>query len=271
LRISHDVFPYTRAATMMAAIFPPWSLEGGVPRLIERLQDPAERRRIHAELESHVPEWPPWQPGGWPHNLVGAVGWDGILVATVGPDGPVDWIGRSLAEIAAERGEDPFDVVAELMISEQGRVGQLVDEISGRRDRFDALLSIIDHPSAAIVSDAEDYGSGFAHPAHAGAFVRVLRLAREQSWPLADVVRRMTGYPAALIGLDDRGLVREGAAADLVLFDANAVTDRADWNESRRTAGGVPWVVLNGAIVVEQGRYLGGAHGRVLRARSTTP
>jgi len=271
LRVSHDVFPYTRAATMMAAIFPPWSLEGGIPRLIERLQDPSTRLRIRRELEDRIPEWPPWRPGGWPHNLVGAVGWDGIRVASVGPDGPSAWIGRSLAEIAAERGDDPFDVVAELMISEQGRLGQLVDEISGTIDNVETLLEIVQHPAAAIVSDAEDYGRGFAHPAHAGAFVRALRLARERSWPLADVIRRMTAYPASLIGLHDRGLVREGAAADLVLFDVDAVTDRASWTDPRRTAAGVPWVVLNGRVVVEQGRLLGGMHGRVLRANDDAP
>ena len=124
LRLSHDVFPYTRAATMMTAIFPAWALEGGVPELLERLAEPEARRRIQREIEEQRPDWPPWISGGWPHNLVGAVGWDGILVSSVAPGGPADLLGRSLEEIAASRDSEPFDVVVELLIDQQGRVGQ---------------------------------------------------------------------------------------------------------------------------------------------------
>ena len=268
LRVSHDVFPYTRAATMMAAIFPPWSLEGGVPALLGRLRDPEEREAIRRDVEHRVPEWPPWRPGGWPHNLVGAVGWDGILLASVGPDGSGERVGQSLASIAAAEGRAPFDVVADLMLSEEGRVGQLVDEISGRGERRETLIRILTHPAAAVISDAEDYGRGAPHPAHAGAFVRVLSLSRDEGlFPLEEAVRRMTSHPASLIGLEDRGVVRPGAAADLVLFDPATVADRATWSEPRRTAQGISWVMVNGTIVVEQGRLRGGLHGTVLRAR----
>jgi len=267
VRISHDVFPYTRAATMMSAIFPPWALEGGVDALLERLADPDVRERLRFELESRVGEWPPWRPGGWPHNLVGAVGWDGILVASVRADGPDELAGRSLAELAHERGRDPLDYVADLMLAQQGRVGQLVDEISGRGDRIDPLLSIFTHPAATVISDAEDYGRGVPHPAHAGAFVRALRLNRERSLlSLQEVVRRMTSSPALLLGIEGRGVIRSGAHADLVLFDPLHVGDRATWSEPRNTAQGVRWVIINGRVAVEDGRYVGGLFGTVLRA-----
>ena len=266
-RISHDVFPYTRAATMMSAIFPPWALEGGVPALLGRLEDPETSRRIRREMLERRPEWPPWQENGWAHNLVGAVGWNAIFVASVPPGGPTDLVGRNLAEIAAEQDRDPFDVVSELMISQQGRIGQLVGEISGRQTRLDALLSILAHPAAAVISDAEDYGRGTPHPAHAGAFVRALRLNRERALlPFEELVRKMTGYPASLIGLEDRGVIRPGAWADLVLFDPATVADRATWSEPRKIAQGIDLVILNGRIVVEDGRSIGGLHGRVLRA-----
>ncbi|MCH7781289.1 MAG: amidohydrolase family protein, partial [Acidobacteria bacterium] len=160
LAISHDVFPYTRAATMMSAIFPPWSLSGGIPELLERLKDPETRERIRTDLERRSPEWPPWRPGGWPHNLVGAVGWDGIYVASVGPTGPAHYVGRDLQTIAVGEGRDPYDVVADLMLSERGRVGPWVGEISGDEDVRDGLLTILAHPAAAVISDAEDYGKG---------------------------------------------------------------------------------------------------------------
>jgi N-acyl-D-aspartate/D-glutamate deacylase len=267
LAISHDVFPYTRAATMMTAIFPPWSLEGGVPGLLDRLEQPDLRDRIRRDIEERRPSWPPWGPEGWPHNLVRAVGWDGILVASVGPGGPAEWVGRSLAEIAAERGADPFDVVAELVVSQNGRVGQQVAEISGREGEIETLLQILDHPAAAIISDAEDYGRGTPHPAHAGAFARALRLNRERSsMALQEIIRRMTGYPATLLGLEDRGLLREGAAADLVIFDPLRVTDRATWSAPRERAEGISHVIVNGTVVVEEGRYSGGSNGEVLRS-----
>ena len=265
--ISHDVFPYTRAATMMSAIFPPWALEGGLAALLARLRDPETRTRIRLEIEHRVPEWPPWQPGGWPHNLVRAVGWDGIVVASVGPDGPSDLVGDSLARIAERHGRDPFDVVADLMLSQEGQVGQLVDEISGRDEQIDVLLSILSHPAAAVISDAEDYGRGTPHPAHAGAFARALRLAREHDLlPLEELVRRMTSYPASLVGLRDRGVIEVGAAADLVLFDAEHIADRATWGEPRAVAVGVAAVLINGVPVIEDGRLRAGLHGRVLRA-----
>jgi len=269
LAVSHDVFPYTRAATMMSAIFPPWALEGGVPRLLERLRDPAMRERIAREITDRVPEWPPWTPGGWPHNLVEAVGWDGVRVAGVSADGPTDVVGRSLAELAADDDRTPFDVVVELMLSQDGRVGQFVDEISGRGAEIGPLLGILDHPAGAIISDAEDYGRGAPHPAHAGAFVRALRLNRERRpGDVADVVRRMTGYPASLLGLEDRGVIRAGAHADLVVFDADTVGDRATWEEPRLRASGIRLVLINGTLVLDQGTYRGGLAGRVLRSRS---
>jgi len=269
LAISHDVFPYTRAATMMAAIFPPWSLEGGVPALLARLGDEEQRERIRRDIEERSSAWPPWVPGGWPHNLVGAVGWDGILVASVGPEGPTELVGRSLAEIAAERGSDPFEVVVDLLVSQNGRVGQQVAEVSGREGEIEALLEILNHPAAAVVSDAEDFGRGAPHPAHAGAFARALRLNRERSsMALQEIVRRMSGYPASLLGLEGRGVVREGAAADLVVFDPLVVSDRATWSEPRESAEGISHVILNGTVVVDEGRYLGGSYGSVLRSGS---
>ncbi|HKQ60789.1 MAG TPA: amidohydrolase family protein [Candidatus Polarisedimenticolaceae bacterium] len=265
LAVSHDVFLYTRAATMMSAIFPPWALEGGLPALLERLRDPATRERVRRDVAERRPQWPPWEPGGWPHNLVEAVGWDGIVVASVKPNGPADLVGRSLASIAAGERRDPFDVVADLMLSQAGQVGQFVEEISGRGAQFDLLRQIYASPAAAVISDAEDYGRGSAHPAHAGAFARTLRLEREaRLGPLEQAVRKMTRYPARLVGLD-RGWIGPGAPADLVVFDPRTVADRATWEQPRLPAEGVRWVLINGTPVVEEGRYLGGSPGRVLR------
>ncbi|MDH3590745.1 MAG: amidohydrolase family protein [Planctomycetota bacterium] len=269
LDVSHDMFPYSRAATMMSAIFPPDALDGGVAALLERLSDPHERTRLSRDLETRIPEWPPWREGGWPHNLVSAVGWDGIRVASVGSGDAPDLTGRSLAELAARTGKPPFDLVADLMLQEGGNVGQWVDEISGREDAPGGLAElerILVHPAGAVVSDAEDYGRGSPHPAHAGAFARALRWNRERHLlPWGEMIRKMTAWPAERIGLPLRGRLAPGAPADLVVLDLDAVADRADWSRPRTAAAGVDWVFVGGHAVVEEGEYRGGAPGRVLR------
>jgi N-acyl-D-aspartate/D-glutamate deacylase len=268
LRISHDMFPYTRAATMMSAIFPPWALDGGIDVLLLRLADPATRERIRHDIATTRPKWPPWTDGGWPHNLVEAVGWDGVVLASV-RSASSRQVGENLAEIATASDRDPLDVVAELMLSERGQVGQLVDEISGRDGEESVLHSIFAHPAAAVVSDAEDYGRGAPHPAHAGAFARALRIARETGAPtLEEAVHRMTGYPAELLGVSERGVIHVGAAADLVVFDRQRIRDAATWKHPRRAATGMPYVILNGTPVVVDGHPTDRHPGHVLRRRS---
>ena len=270
LTVGHDVFPYFRAATMMVAIFPPWALEGGVPALLQRLTDPTERRRIAMAMTGQTPRWPPWVNGGWPHNLVGAVGWDGILVAALPEDAPQDWVGRSLASIAAEQGSDPFDVVADLLLEHAGQVGQLVAEISGSDDHPAGLVRILRHPAGAVISDAEDYGRGMPHPAHAGAFARALRWNRERALiSLEAMVHKMTGLPAQRLGLDERGTIQLGAIADLTLFDPERIADRADWNHPRAHAEGIERVLVAGQTVVHGSAYRPGAYGSVLRRGAT--
>ncbi|MDH3626248.1 MAG: amidohydrolase family protein [Acidobacteriota bacterium] len=266
LSVSHDLFLYTRAATMMSAIFPPWALEGGMPRLLERLRDRETRRRIGSELQHRVPQWPPWEAHGWPHNLVEAVGWDGIYVASLAARQDDPRIGKSLAALGQELQQDPFDVVADLMLEFDGGVGQWVGEISGDDEQHAGLQTILRHPSSAIVSDAEDYGTGVPHPAHAGAFVRALRWAREGKGPSLPVtVRKMTTYPAELLGLPDRGQIRVGHVADLVLFDPDTVGDRSEWLRPRRHAAGIAMVLVGGHAVVDGGLYSPEARGQVLR------
>ncbi len=267
VRISHDVFLYTRAATMMSAIFPPWSLEGGVPALLKRLQNPDCRTRIQLDIENVVPEWPPWTRNGWPHNLVGAVGWDGILVASVADAQDEAMVGKSLAELSSQLGCPAFDLVADLMIRQNGQVAQFVDQVSGRENQVETLHAILRHDCAAVISDAEDFGRGCPHPAHAGAFAKVLRMVREeQVLELPEAVRRMTSLPASILGIKDRGVIREGAVADLVVFDPEQVSDTASWQQPRAAATGIDHVLISGTAVVGNGVYIGGLAGKILRA-----
>ncbi|MGH9320218.1 MAG: N-acyl-D-amino-acid deacylase family protein [Vicinamibacteria bacterium] len=269
VRVSADMFPYTVAATMMLAIFPPWSLEGGLPRLIERLTDTATRERIRRDIDTVSPEWPPWKEGGWPHNLVKAVGWDRIRVSTVGSERNRAAEGSSLQELGRARGQDPFDAVADLMIEEEGNVGQFVEDISGE----DGLRTLVSRPEIAFVTDANDYGKGKPHPAAYGSFPRVLGryVRRERLLALPEAVRRMTSLPAEILGIENRGILKAGAFADVVTFDADVIEDLASLEEPRRKAKGIDRVFVNGRCVYRNSSLTGAVPGMALRAAGRSP
>lgn len=266
VRVSADMFPYPVAATMMYAIYPPWALEGGPGELLARLRDAETRARIGRDIEERTPEWPPWEPEGWPHNLVSAVGWDRIRVSSVGSEAGRDALGRSLAELGSATGTEPFEAISNLMLAEGGAVGQFVLDISGE----DGLRDLAADPEVAFITDANDYGKGSPHPAAYGAFPRVLRryVREDGTISLEEAVRRMTSLPAGILGLDDRGRIENGLPADLVLFDSEAVTDHATLEQPRARATGIRTTFVNGQPVIRDGRFTGALPGRMLR-RST--
>lgn len=267
VRISADMFPYPVAATMMYAIYPPWALEGGPEELLSRLRDPWTRRQIREEIDTRRPEWPPWRPGGWPHNLVGAVGWRGIRVASVAgarSGGSGDAVGATLEALGAARGVHPFDAVSDLMLETGGAVGQFVLDISGE----DGLRTLAADPDVAFVTDANDYGRGNPHPAAYGAFPRVLRryVREDPVLTLEEALRRMTSLPAEIAGLRDRGRIGPGRPADLVLFDPSRIADAATLEAPRQRARGIRATFVEGVPVTWEGRLTGAAPGRILRA-----
>ena len=263
VRVSADMFPYPVAATMMYAIYPPWALEGGPGELLARLRDPETRARIGKDIEERIPDWPPWEPEGWPHNLVSAVGWDRIQVSSVGSEAGRGALGRSLAELGSAAGTAPFEAISDLMLAEDGAVGQFVLDISGE----EGLRELAADPEVAFITDANDYGKGSPHPAAYGAFPRVLRryVREEGTIPLEDAIRRMTSLPADIVGLEDRGRIANGFPADLVLFDREQVTDHATLDRPRARATGIRATFVNGQPVIHDGRFTGALPGRVLR------
>jgi N-acyl-D-amino-acid deacylase len=267
IRLTHDMFPYPAAATTMLALFPPWSLQGGVEALLERLRDPSERRRIRAAVESQAPDWPPWRPGGWPHNLSLAVGWSRIAVGSVGSSERRDIEGLTLQEMGRRSGRAPFEALCDLLLEEEGRVSQIIYDVTGDDSHEDGLEKILAHPAGALCTDANDYGRGKPHPAAYGAFPRVLgRYVRERGClDLEEAIRKMTSYPASLLGLEDRGRLGVGLRADLVLFDPERIEDRATFEEPRVLPAGVDLVAINGRVVAEGGVATGAKAGSVLR------
>jgi len=268
-RVSFDMFPYTAAATMMIAIYPPWALEGGVDLLIERLKDRKTRRRIELDIEKKRPSWPPWREGGWPHNLVGATGWDSIFIGYVGSRRNRRYEKRSLDELARMTGKRPFDAISDLIIEERGQVSMLIFEISGENDERELLRKYARNRLSAFCTDAEDYGRGLPHPAAYGAFARILSkyVREDRSLTLEEAVRKMTLYPAQIFGLKDRGVIRPGAFADLTIFDRSRINDRASFEKPRREATGITLVIINGRVTFENNQALDNLPGSVIKAR----
>jgi N-acyl-D-amino-acid deacylase len=262
--VSFDMFPYTAAATMMIAIYPPWALEGGVDTLLERLQDPPMRERIRRDIAQRKSSC---APNGWPHNLVRATGWDAIRIGYVASRKNKRYENRSLLELAKLTGKEPFDAISDLLIAERGQVSMLIFEVTGEQDARELLGKYAQHPLSAFCTDAEDYGRGLPHPAAYGAFAKIFaRFVREdKTLTLAEAVRKMTSYPAQLFGLKDRGTIRPGAFADLVLFDPQQIKDRATYNSPHRFATGIKTVFVNGSIAFADGEWNNAPRGVVIK------
>lgn len=263
-----DVIPYVAANTTLLAIFPRWSLDGGVDALLDRLRDPATRERIRRSIDEDLPGWPCWTESGWPHNLVEATGWANVSVMWVESDRNKGLEGRSVLDIATEQQRDPFDVAADLVLEEGGHAMALYYGVSGEPGEEAGLERLLAHPLAAVETDAILTGHGTPHPAAYGAFPRVLgHFSRDRGlFSLEEAVRRMTSLPAQRMGLRDRGVIRAGAAADLVIFDPVTIGDRTTYRDPSAAPSGVDMVVVNGQVVVEHGRTDTSARaGAVLR------
>ncbi|MFN0110008.1 MAG: N-acyl-D-amino-acid deacylase family protein [Blastocatellia bacterium] len=264
VRVSFDMFPYTAATTMMIAIYPPWSLAGGVDELIERLKDEKTRRQIEREIRSVRSSC---KPDGWPHNLVRATGWAAIRIGYVASRRNKRFENRSLAELASQTGKTPFDAISDLIIEERGQVSMLIFEITGEGEERELLSKYARHRLSAFCTDAEDYGRGLPHPAAYGAFAKILSefVRKDKSLTLEEAVRKMTSYPAQIFGLKDRGTIRPGAFADLVLFDPKRINDRATFEKPRRQATGIRIVVINGREIFSDGDAHNEFFGEVIR------
>jgi N-acyl-D-amino-acid deacylase len=222
--------------------------------MLKRLTDPTERARVRAAVESPSAE-----------SIVSRVGWDNVMISYCATRKDAE--GRRLSEIGAARGTHPIDAALDLLVDEGGRAYMILFQL----DEAD-LRTALAHPHVMIGSDGSSLapygplGEGKPHPRSYGTFPRVLgEYAREQrTLSLATAVHKMTGLPAARLGLRDRGLVRAGARADLVVFDARRVADRATYEDPHRYPDGIEHVVVNGRFVVKHGEHTGSLPGRVL-------
>lgn len=251
--VCYDAYPYTAWNTALAQLLPAWAREGGGEALAARLEDAATRARLRASLAEEAEA----DPGRWEQRIVGSV---------EGPENR-DLQGLTLAAAAQRRRQAPEDLVLDLLLEERGEVGMI-----GYGMCEEDVRRVIAHPLGLIGSDAAAaapygvLGGTFPHPRTYGTFPRLLgRYVREErALSLEEAVAKITGRAAARLGLDDRGRIAEGMAADLVVFDPEGVADRADYAHPHVYPAGIRCVVVNGVLELDGEEHRNRRPGRVL-------
>ncbi len=243
-----DQYPYTASSTGLSVTIPNWVHEGGSQKLCERLRDPAVRRRIRDE------------------KVETGRNWDAIVIGRARHH--PEYSGRPVADLARAAGKDPLEWTCDALIEHDGAVDIIHHSMSEDDVRY-----VMRTPWVCVGSDSRanaphgPLSFGKPHPRSYGTFPRVLgHYAREERvLTLEDAVRKMTSLTASRLRLRDRGVVREGAWADLVVFDAATVIDTATYDDPHRYPRGIAAVIVNGGIALEAGETARSRHGRFLR------
>ncbi len=253
LNITANQYPYTAMFHGWSAFFPVWMREGGPDKFAERLRDRSLRPRLKKD-----PDFLAWaKEHGW---------WEGIVLARARTEKNRQYEGKRIAEIAKLRNDaDPMDTCIDLMAEEGGNISGIFHTMSE-----DDVRTVMKLPWVAIASDGSAINldaPGVPHPRNYSTNARVLgHYVRDQKvLTLAEAVRKMTSLPAQILGLKDRGQIKEGFAADLAVFDPVRVKETNSFEQPKSYAAGVPFVLVNGVVVIDQGQHTGAKPGRALR------
>ena len=260
LDVSANQYPYNRASNGLDACLPPWSREGGKEALLKRLADPATRDRVKADMGRETTDWE--------NQYLGSGGAEGIMVSSVLSDALKKYEGRTIARIAQEEGKDPRDALLDLVLADRANASCIIS-IMDEKDVRTALA----HPLVAFCTDSPAKATDgllsreYSHPRGWGSAARILGhyVRDEKVLPLEEAIRKMTSFPAASAGLEDRGILRPGFAADLAVFDPKTVRDVATFEDPNRYSEGFRYVAVNGVLVVDEGKLTGKTPGRALR------
>jgi N-acyl-D-aspartate/D-glutamate deacylase len=258
LDVAADQYPYTAAATTLTTILPPALLGLGIEAAVAALGDRDVRDRVRTEIERGISGW---------ENVGRDPGWSGIRIAWAAAH--PEWSGRSLAELADALDTDPSDVAFDALVDDRMDVAVVIDCMTD--DDVETIMAV---PWIAACTDASSrrpghpiLDAGRPHPRTYGSTARVLgTFVRERgTLRLETAVAKLTSVPAARLGLRDRGVLREGAFADVVVVDAATVADEASYEAPSRYPSGIDHVVVNGRLAVEDGEETGDLPGRLLR------
>lgn len=248
--MTFDMYPYTAGSTVLDVCLPPWAHAGGSAALLSRLQSPTERARMRQDIERGIAGW---------ENLAHACGWDGIIISGVASGANQALLGQSLAELGSRR-VHPFDAMCNLLLEENLHV-TMIDHYGSD----DVVQTFLRHPLATIGSDG--IFSHRPHPRLYGTFPRILGryVCKLGVMPVREAIRKMTSAPAARLRLPDRGSIRLGNRADLVILDMQTVEDRASFDDPLQFSSGIHTVLVNGRVAYEAGQVTTERAGQVFR------
>lgn len=258
--VTADTYAYTAWNNSFSAFIPPWAHDGGTDKLLERLKDPATRERIRKEMNTPSKEW----DNEW-HEIAGP---EAILIGVVHNPELKPLQGKTVADIAEMWKKDPIDTIFDILIQDEAATYVIVSGMS----EPDVSLALV-QPWVSINCDSQGtapdglLGQEHPHPRAYGTFPRILRkyVREERRLTLEDAIRKFTGLPAARMRLADRGVLKLGMWADVVVFDPETVTDRATYADPNQLSSGMQYVLVNGVPVIADGKQTEALPGKVLR------
>jgi len=256
--ITYDQYPYNRGFTFLNALLPPWVHEGGPDKLLERIKEKANQERIKEEASN--------QTDGW-ENFIKRNGFECVYLSSIVSEKWKDIEGKSIPDITKLKGmKDEWETLFSILIDDEG--GSTVTlETMGEKD----IRRIMTGPYHMVGTDGLGVPNrptlGTYHPRFYGTYPRILgKYVREEKiLTLEDAIRRMTSFPALRLGLTDRGLIKENFWADLVIFNQDTVIDKATYEEPHQFPEGIPYVIVNGVIAVDNNKQKRKFPGKVLR------
>lgn len=258
--IRANVYPYTAGQNNLRAIIPPWAHDGGNEKMLERLRNPQLRAKMKKDILNGLPNW---------YNHYLAIGdWNGMLLVSMQNEKNKPFVGKRMSELIKSRGGDPVDVLFDVLLEENGSVGTVYFHHTEKDMQY-----AMKQPFTSIGSDGSamspegSRGKSNPHPRSYGTFPRVLgRYVRElKVITLPEAVKKMTSMNADKITIRDRGVLKEGYWADIAVFDPNTVADKATFVEPHQYPVGIPYVVVNGQVVLDNGKHTGAMPGKVIR------
>ncbi len=258
LAITANMYNYTAGATGLDAAMPPWAQEGGLQAWRQRLQDPATRQKVAKAMTETAGDW---------ENLALAAGPEGMILQGFKQDSLRKYVGRTLAEVAAQRGQPWYETAMDLVVSDDSRVGTAYFLMSEENVKKQIALPYMSFGSdAASIAPEGNRLKGSPHPRTYGNFARLLgKYVREEKViSLPEAICRLTSLPCQNLHIPERGSLKPGYFADVVLFDPARIGDLATFDQPHQLAEGVIDVFVNGTLVLEDGKPTGAMPGRAV-------